>query len=291
MALPVLPRHSRDEYVDPPDRIARRTSAKSRGWFAGWPDNCPPGTARATVALVRPETAAYAGRTFNLSFDKRLNALFDRWLNGAVSLGFIPMGAAEENAEGGKQGGIGSFVCRSIRGSDQPSNHSSATAVDILTRSNPMLVSRDREPVPFRSTIPPVLVDLAAAGDIYWGGWYRDDTRWYSDPMHFEYMARPEDVQSSLDRLEARLRALKGSTPNGVEDVDAEAVRALQVALNNAVDARLVVDGVYGPATARAVTDLPAKVQLITQDAIGDAATAEAKITEAKRLAARIGAL
>jgi hypothetical protein len=208
--VPVLPRRPREQYINTPSRLQSRPSAKRRGWFAGWPDNCPTAAARTNIAVVRPQD----GRTFNMSVDTRLAHLFRLFLEFSQDVGDPLIGAQEVNANGGMQGGIGSYVCRAIKGSNppQPSNHSSATALDLYTRSNPMRIGRLANgqmgaPVTFVSTIHPHMVELGAAADLYWGGWYWDRTHpdtgnhYYVDAMHFEYMKRPQDVEQSVIRL------------------------------------------------------------------------------------------
>jgi hypothetical protein len=208
------------------------------------------------------------GKTFRPSVDKRLGELFSEFLRMSQAIGYPLIGATEANAQGKKQGGVGSFACRAIKGSNPPapSNHSSATALDLYTRSNPQYWS---ENVRFASTIHPNMVELAAAADIYWGGWYWDTSKHkYLDAMHFEYMLRPSDVASSLARLRDKFKQLGGSgggtptpptpipTPGG--DVTPAQIKALQKSLNDAgTTPELVIDGVYGPATETAVIELP----------------------------------
>lgn len=203
--VPVLMRRPRSDYTSPPERIAHRTSAARRGWFAGWPDHCPTLAARQSAEVVRQQD----GRVFRFSVDKRLTQLFAEWLTYSQELGYPLIGAREVNANGKKQGGTGSFSCRAIKGSNppQPSNHSTGTAVDVYTRSNPQ---RWGDALRFWSTIHPYMIELAAAADIYWGGWYWDTSQGtYMDAMHFEYMGRPEDVAESLARLRSTYEAIR----------------------------------------------------------------------------------
>lgn len=256
--LPVLPRRPRSDYIAAPSRIARRTAAGKRGWFAGWPDACTPASQRTSLNIVRPAD----GKVFSPQIDKRLAQLFTVWLDSSQEFGYPLIGALEANVQGGKQGGVGSFVCRAIKHSNppQPSNHSSATAFDLYTRSNPMLINSAG--VRFASTIHPLMVELAAAADIYWGGWYFDTSRGtYCDAMHFEYMARPEDVPASLARLNAKVKEIRDRlTPKPPEDdVTPAQVKLLQETLNS-LGAQLVVDGSFGPITEAALRALPTRV-------------------------------
>lgn len=259
--FPTLPRRPRSDYVNPPTRIATRTTAKRRGWYAGWEDNCPPASARSRVVLIRPSD----NHEFGLVVDKRLAGLFGAWADAFMYLGHELRTARELSANGKAQGGNGSYVCRAIKGSDppRPSNHSSATAWDLWTRSNPQIGRTMDRIVPFVSTIHPEVVELAAAADIYWGGWYWDTTNHrYVDAMHFEYMRRPEDVAGSLARMTAvfaEIKARHEPDPAPEEpDVTTDEVKALQIALNAiGTQPPLVVDGKYGPVTHAAVLNMP----------------------------------
>lgn len=276
--IPVLPRHPREDYIDAPKAIAKRSSAEARGWAAGWPDACPAPSQRAQVSIPRP----IDGRVFQVTVDARLAALVTDFLTMIQDVGNPLIGALEANTAGQKQGGVGSYVCRAIKGSHppQPSNHSSATALDLWTRSNPMHYSLDRTPVPFVSTIHPSTVLIAAAGDIYWGGWYWDSRHDYVDAMHFEYMKRPEDVAASQAAMKAAYQRIKDALepkPIPPEDPTVDEVKELQATLNAlGTSPQLVVDGVYGPRTRAAVAGLPALVQGQV-DAAEQAAKAETK--------------
>ena len=188
MAFPTMPRRPRADYIDPPPEIANPTPAAARGWHSGWPDDCTPPAARRRIQVVRPSD----GRVFQLAVDQRLGGLFGDFLDLAQADGRYELRGAQEVSDNGRaQGGNGSFVCRSIKGSDPPapSNHSCATALDLWTRSNPQVRTGN-----FVSTIHPEVVELAAAALIYWGGWYYDADGTYVDAMHFEFMATPDDV-------------------------------------------------------------------------------------------------
>jgi hypothetical protein len=195
MAFPTMPRHPRGDYVNPPAEIADPTPAAARGWYAGWPANCPGFGARTRTTNVRPSD----GRVFRLSVDSRLTELFGAFVDLAQADGRFELRTAREPSINDRfQGGNGSFACRSIKGSNPPapSNHSTGTAVDLWTRSNPQ--RRDGN---FVSTIHPEVIELAAAALIYWGGWYYDFDGTYVDAMHFEFMATPDDVSRARSAL------------------------------------------------------------------------------------------
>lgn len=279
---PVLPRRPRADYVNAPKAIARRTTAGRRGWFAGWPDKCTPGSSRTELAITRPQD----GRVFRPEVDKRLAELFTLFLNASQEFGYPLIGAMEENANGRKQGGVSSFFCRAIKGSNppQPSNHSSATALDLYSRSNVMLYAE--RPVPFVSTIHPHQVELAAAADIYWGGWYWDNDHNYVDAMHFEYMKRPADVAASLASLKAKRQEihdrLNPPPPPEDPDVTPQEVKELQMVINQRGHMPpLAVDGDYGPLTRAAVLNLNTLVdtQIEMAETAASAATKEDAIT------------
>lgn len=202
-----MPRHSRADYIYPPPEIANRTPAATRGWHAGWPDNCPTLAARTRIQITRPSDM----RIFHLSVDSRLAGLFGDFINLAQADGRFELRTGKELSDNGRaQGGNGSFMCRAIKGSNPPapSNHSTGTAIDLWSRSNPQVANGN-----FRSTIHPEVVELAAAGLIYWGGWYYDFAGTYVDAMHFEFMATPDDVsraRAALADKAEEIRARKG---------------------------------------------------------------------------------
>jgi hypothetical protein len=203
MAFPTMPRRPRADYIDPPAAIGQPTPAAQRGWFAGWPTDCPTPADRTRIQVVRPSD----GHVFRLAVDNRLAPLFAEFLALAQQDGRYELRTRRELSDNGNaQGGNGSFVCRAIKGSSppRPSNHSTATAVDLWSRSNPQV--RDGR---FISTIHPEVVELAAAALIYWGGWYYDYDGTYVDSMHFEYMATPADVPAALAALTAKAEEIR----------------------------------------------------------------------------------
>lgn len=82
------------------------------------------------------------------------------------------------------------FNCRSIRGSNAPSNHSRGLAVDLNSDENPMGSE-------FVSTIPPEVVHMWESAGFYWGGRYSSRP----DAMHFEYIGSKEDVARYTDQV------------------------------------------------------------------------------------------
>lgn len=80
----------------------------------------------------------------------------------------------------------GTFNCRVVADTGQPSMHSFGAAIDIAVRFSDYWVwARSRGGPAYRNRIPPEIVEAFEAEHFIWGGkWYHFDT------MHFEY--RPE---------------------------------------------------------------------------------------------------
>jgi hypothetical protein len=77
------------------------------------------------------------------------------------------------------------YAHRLIRGSKTTlSNHSWGLAVDLNATTNPMLASR------LVTDMPAWVVECAEKWGLHWGGNYKSRP----DPMHFEFLGRPEDV-------------------------------------------------------------------------------------------------
>jgi len=85
----------------------------------------------------------------------------------------------------------GSFAWRNIAGTDRPSAHAYAAAVDInVERSDYWRWQKPAAPLRWRNRVPQAIVDAFEAEGFIWGG------RWYHyDTMHFEY--RPELLDPS----------------------------------------------------------------------------------------------
>jgi len=162
-------------------------------------------------------------------------------------------------------GGCGTFVCRAIKQSDPPvaSNHSWGLAIDQNTKSNPMSKT-------WRSTTPPNVVDLWESAGWYWGGRY-PATTWYYDPMHFEYMGRPEDVAKDLENAKAAFKRLGGTTLYPTLRLNSEnmaMVRAMQNRLNRH-GVQVWEDGVFGATTESAVKNFQRANGLVVDGWVG----------------------
>lgn len=149
-------------------------SAQSRGWGPGWP-NCQ------THRMVP-----------------------SRWVTGRfhediLELVDVLCQATEQRGYKIRKDWSWGFACRSIRGSDQPSNHSWGLAPDINAPNNPMGST-------LRTDMPAWMPRMWEACGFRWGGRYK--TR--PDAMHYEYMGRPSDVARHLRKARTYLN---GGTP------------------------------------------------------------------------------
>jgi hypothetical protein len=89
----------------------------------------------------------------------------------------------------------GTYECRAVADTGEPSMHSWGAAIDINTaHSDYWLWHRTAgDSVPYRNRIPPEIVDIFERHGFIWGG------RWaHYDTMHFEY--RPELIEHGTDR-------------------------------------------------------------------------------------------
>lgn len=94
-----------------------------------------------------------------------------------------------------KPGQTWGFACRKIAGSNKPSNHSWATAIDVNSLENPQRRPRT-------TNLPKRVVDIWKAHGYRWGGDYVTST---PDPMHFEFMGTVAQARVILARLKAYL--------------------------------------------------------------------------------------
>ncbi|MDO5500398.1 MAG: M15 family metallopeptidase [Propionibacteriaceae bacterium] len=210
------------------------------GWgSAQWP-NCP--------------TSAQLGTAVSRSGDrvtvrKELVPLVSELMNRTESMGY----ALDPATTGG-------FNCRSIRGSNQPSNHSRGRAVDINWNRNPMSTT-------FRSDIPPAVVRMWETHGFYWGGRY--STRY--DTMHFEYFGTPASVAVNLRKLTGQPPAdsCKDSTTTVKQGSRGEAVKDAQCLLNRKGNYGLVVDGIFGARTHSAVVSFQRSRGLVADGIVG----------------------
>jgi hypothetical protein len=113
--------------------------------------------------------------------------------------------------------------------------------------------------VPFVATIHPEVIEIAAAGLAYWGGWYWDEDGNYVDAMHLEFMARPRDVARAIRQMKAKYAEIKLRREE--QDVDREKTLLVQRTLNAiGTYPPVAEDGLFGTATTTALVNAPALV-------------------------------
>jgi hypothetical protein len=145
--------------------------------------------------------------------------------------------------------GTGSFAladhlltgnCRAVAGTNQPSNHSWGTAVDINAPMNP----RRR---PLTTNIPRKVRELWKANGFRWGGDYVTAT---PDPMHFEFMGSVADARAVTARLR-RFLANAGPPPRERPRTTAPGEKGRIMTLQRLL--RVTPDGLIGPITVAAM--------------------------------------
>ncbi len=164
----------RADFMTPPTGVSRN-NAKARGWGDGWP-HCQTGkwmkVQRAgVIIIVRREVAPMVATLLQVT---------------------------EELGYDVKPGQTWGAACRPIRGTNAPSNHSWALAVDLNSIANPMGTS-------FKTDIPPKVVKAWWDCGWFWGGWYGERP----DAMHFEYVHGPDQVDEDLQKARAILARLR----------------------------------------------------------------------------------
>ena len=148
-----------------------RTAAQ-RGWGPGWP-SCD-GVRKAGTAVV---TADRSG--VRISVHKRIARLVDLLIDETERRGYLL-----------RPGQCGGYNCRAIAGTDVPSHHSWALAVDLNWRTNPYTR-------PLVTDMPPWLPLLWARYGFAWGGRYNGGGRTgKADAMHYEFMGTPADADA-----------------------------------------------------------------------------------------------
>lgn len=145
-----------------------RTAAQ-RGWGAGWP-SCS-GVSAIGTAVV---TADRSGT--RMSVHKRIARLVDLLID------------ATEKRHGWllKPGQCGGYNCRAISGTNSPSNHSWALAVDLNWNDNTYNSTG-------RHTMPTAVARMWNRYGFAWGGDYSGAKK---DWMHLEFMGTPADADA-----------------------------------------------------------------------------------------------
>jgi hypothetical protein len=138
-----------------------------------------------------------------------------------------------------------SFLCRPIRGSETPSEHSRGTAIDINAVHNPMGST-------LRTDMPWWVPVVAKKWGLRWGGDYT--TR--KDAMHFEFIGTIAEARAIAARNHNRPAPANAPDTDGITPTDSvEAIKFLQVCLTLAGQ-HIPVDGVYGKQTGQAIKNL-----------------------------------
>lgn len=232
--LPKLETFPKDAYRPMAKRLqgVKRSRADRRGWGPGWPD--------AQLAKINFFSANRLGGELR----DEVHPLVIYLIQASNALGYD----MRRRGDPGDQGGWGTFSNRAIKNSEppEPSNHSWGLAVDQNTQSNPMSKT-------WRSTTPPEIVYLWESAGFFWGGRW-SPPKWYYDPMHLEYLGRPEDVDQDLENAKAAFTELGGTTLfptlwKDNEDNNYVMVRVLQDRLNKHGEEELPENGLFDNAT------------------------------------------
>jgi hypothetical protein len=235
----------------------RISGTEERGWGMGWP-NCQENK-QVTVAR-----------------DDGLRLPVHRDIASIVA---ILMAETERRGYDIDPSHTGGFVCRPIRGTNRPSNHSWGLAVDINWQRNP---HRDVLVTDMPSWMP----DLWWRYQFFWGGWYR--TR--PDAMHYEFIGTPNDARSLTETaltefadLAGQIAPLQSTKPSPtsfekyVTGIDpghrqlrlgsaGDDVKFVQQAIGLAGNQ---LDGLFGEDTAAAVRDFQMVHSLVPDGVVG----------------------
>jgi len=167
-----------------------------------------------------------------------------------------------------REGWCWGYAYRDIRGSSGLSNHSAACAIDCNAPNHPL---GKRGTFSAAQVAAIRLIVKACDGVVAWGGeWTRPDE------MHFEIVGNT----AAVAKVAARLRGTPAPTHPGLptdgkilkRGDNNDAVKLLQRVLNAWYPSlRLVVDGIFGPATEKAVRDMQSRAGLVVDGIAGPA--------------------
>ncbi|MET0787493.1 MAG: M15 family metallopeptidase [Paenisporosarcina sp.] len=163
-------------------------NARDRGWGDGWP-NCQ--TSKITQIDV-------GGTKFPGGVRTEIAELVTRLVQETKNRGYVFGNVNDPNY------GCWGYMCRAIRGTQTPSNHSWGLAIDINAPTNP------HKAPPIVTDMPSWMPELWTSYGFRWGGTY--STR--PDAMHYEFMGTPADAVSQTER--ARQANLGGQAPQPI---------------------------------------------------------------------------
>lgn len=165
---------------------ANSNNAQGRGWGPGWPN----------AQESKMVTVSAAG--VKVRVRREVAALVETLMLITAKRGYKF-----------KVGACWGFANRAIRNTHTPSNHSWGLALDWNSEDNP-------QGRPFTSDLPPAVVHDWESCHFYWGGRYQNSL---PDPMHFEYIGRPEDVAADLKRARAILASFSPTDTKQEDDL------------------------------------------------------------------------
>jgi len=182
-------------------RPANGDAAAWGGWQ--WP-NCPPGSLLGTTSYVSRSTG---GQTIRTQVRAEIVELWNLLFQIADRVHNYPTWSQRNGENWGPWG----LACRAVAGSNTPSGHSMALAVDINAPNNPMS-SR------WQSDMPPPMVAHYESCGMFWGGRFTGTF----DPMHYAYCFAPGSVAGHV----ARARAILGDAPQPPDPPEPEIPRS-----------------------------------------------------------------
>lgn len=147
--------------------------AEARGWGPGWP-NCQ--SSKMTQIDV-------GGTKFPGGVRTEIAELVTRLVQETKNRGYIFGKSGDPNY------GCWGYMCRAIRGTSRPSNHSWGLAVDINAPTNP------HKAPPLVTDMPSWMPDLWSQYGFRWGGTYSRP-----DAMHYEFMGTPADATNYINK-------------------------------------------------------------------------------------------
>lgn len=163
------------------------------------------------------------------------------------------------------------YSYRPISGSASLSNHSAGCAIDVNAPNHPLGKAGTFSAAQV-ATIHTILNEVG--GVVRWGGDYSGR----KDEMHFEIVGNAAAVAQVAARLRGGVTG-PAKTPGLATDGkilkrgdNNEAVKLLQRVLNAWYpNLRLAVDGIFGPATEKAVRDMQSRAGLVVDGIAGPA--------------------